>query len=946
MDAPRPLVGRENERRTLTDLLESVAAGRGSALVITGEAGIGKTRLAEDLLESAQSRGFTTLAGEADELEHDRPLSPFLQMLERAPVADDPTTAEIHRLVTEGLRHPHSVGDDPDVGFRIADLVISLLEELTADAPTVLVVENLHWADPLTLRVLRWIQRRLVHLPLTLVVTTRTLPSRPEVNEVVDTLIDRGARLLTLEPLAGEDVLSLAAAEAGGQPGSRLSEQLDRAGGNPLFVIEIVRALRAEGYLEVDSEQAEIDRIVTLPNLHLTVLRRASQLTPEALEILKTASVIGIAFSVAALSRVTGRGAVQLMTPVDELIKAGFLEEDGEDLAFRHEVIREALYEDLPTPLRRRMHSEIADVLLESGASRAEVVEHIARAADPRDDQSIELLRETVIDLTRSAPAAAADMADHMLTMLSGDHPAWTEVAADAAAAFVRSGRADDAERIGLEALERNPAPGTRGRLHWRLSQARALLSDLPEAIAHLDRAAAIEGVSEEERLRLKAWATAMRAYIGDTDTAQIDGQEIFERSDASGPADARASAALALALCAYARDDLNDAMTWTERAIGPDELDPGAVVPARLLRTALLIETDRLDDARDLAERTRAVAEEAGLALWLGTSLGLGARCDLLSGRWSDAGASAIAALEAAEDTQVWNEALVAYAIDALIALFSNDLEQTHSILEAAEACSAEHGPGFGFDWIPWPRALVLEAEGDAARALEVLGGAWTSLEGLRGRLADARRLWSPDLVRLAVAQGDTELAERVATTMEASAQRRSTDSSRAIALRCRGLADSRPDDLVVAVSHYEAAGRTFDAARTSAEAGEALHRAGRDEEAIVCAERALTDFESIGALREGDRALALLRTLGVRKRRKGSRRTVAVGWDALSDTELRVVRLAGEGLTNRQIGERLFISHRTVESHLLNVYRKVGVNSRVQMTAEAIRRGLVDVT
>jgi DNA-binding CsgD family transcriptional regulator len=174
-----------------------------------------------------------------------------------------------------------------------------------------------------------------------------------------------------------------------------------------------------------------------------------------------------------------------------------------------------------------------------------------------------------------------------------------------------------------------------------------------------------------------------------------------------------------------------------------------------------------------------------------------------------------------------------------------------------------------------------------------------------------------------------------------EAARRAREAPSARGVALRCRGLVENDADILLEAVEAYRRSPRPVELAWTCEDAGVALVSHGRKAEGIPLLQEALSGLEAVGALREARRVEAHLRGAGARRGRRGVRRRPAMGWDALTDTERRVVDLVCEGLTNRGVAERLFISRRTVDTHVAHVFGKLGVRSRAELAARAARRG-----
>jgi DNA-binding CsgD family transcriptional regulator len=204
---------------------------------------------------------------------------------------------------------------------------------------------------------------------------------------------------------------------------------------------------------------------------------------------------------------------------------------------------------------------------------------------------------------------------------------------------------------------------------------------------------------------------------------------------------------------------------------------------------------------------------------------------------------------------------------------------------------------------------------------------------------------LWScqvlgPDLVRIAVATGNVDLATAVAVRMTALSESFRTDTARGTALRCEGLIDDDAERLLAAVAAYRAGSRPYDLALACEDAAVALARHERRTEATALATEALAQYERLGASRDTARATAKLRAVGLRLGRRGRPRRAAIGWDSLTPSERDVSDLVAAGLTNREIGERLFVSPRTVETHLGHVFVKLGLSSRAALAAEVVAR------
>ncbi len=271
------------------------------------------------------------------------------------------------------------------------------------------------------------------------------------------------------------------------------------------------------------------------------------------------------------------------------------------------------------------------------------------------------------------------------------------------------------------------------------------------------------------------------------------------------------------------------------------------------------------------------------------------------------------------------------------MIALHRNDLSGARVAAATAARELASTGPRYRTQWAAWVRALVLEADGEFAAALATLAGCWdrcTSCE-----LAMEYPVLGADLVRLALACGQRQRARDVAAAVAEMADKNEVPSLTGAALRCRGLADDDPGILLAAAGAYARSPRPLELALVSEEAGTAFARHGHADRGRPPLEHAAQIYDSLDAARDLGRAEAVLREAGIRRGRRGPRSRPQAGWSSLTPTERTVVGLVTEGLSNPQIGERLFVSRRTVQTHLAHVFAKLDITSRAQLAAEVTR-------
>ncbi len=932
-------------------MLHSARPGAGKAAVVRGEAGIGKTRLLTEILAHAQKEGFQVLSGTTDELASDRPLRALIEAFGLHADSTDPERAAIGRLMS-----PQPAIAAADLGFRIIDESVALLERLAADQPAVVAFEDLHWADPSTLRAVRAIGRALPDLPVALLVTLRPFPGRSELTSVIEELERQGAVQLALGALGHPAVTALAEAVAGAPPGTALSAQLSWAAGNPLFVIELLKALHEQGNLDIDRGRADVADLSLPHTLPLTILRRVSFLPPGTLEVLRVAAVLGREFSVAELSMVTGRTAVALLPELDGALRAGLLVESPMGLAFRHELMRESIYHDLAAVLRQGMHREVAKVLTAAGAPVSRVADHLFLGASAADPEARRWLRQAASEAAPRSPAVAVKLCQRAFELTSVDDPDHDAVAAELAPLLLQTGRPREAERVAREVLARGPAAAIEVTLRRALGEVLWAMGWLEPAVAELEAVALVPGASDRDRAGSLALAANIRLFVGDQRGACAQAQQA--RAVAPDDDFAVCLALQTLAVAADARGEVAEAVELAQQAvaIAARSRDPrvGHLHPHFYLGMVLM-DADRRDDALAALQLGRRLGEERGNVMWLPLHHALLAQARACRGELTDALAETEAGLVLADEVGTRLHVAVLHGTAAWIALQQGDIAAGEArMIDAATelAASASEdwqltavaggmrvaGARWPVEWGLWIQALLWEARGEADQARSLLEEAWELAAPLRFCLP--YRFLGPDLVRLAVAAGDQQRAAAVAREVTDGAQRSGMVGAAGAALRCQGLLNNDPDLLLAAVEKYRQLSPTIELALACEDAGATLCRTGRAGEAVAIWEEALDFYLRIGAQRGAARAEAALRALGIRHRRAGRVARPSMGWESLTDSELGVVRLAAEGLTNRQIGDRLFISRRTVGTHLAHVFQKLGFNTRTQLAAEVARR------
>ena len=767
--------GRAAETAVLSEVLDRAASGQPAVVLIEGEAGIGKTRLLAEALADARGRGMQVAEGRAEELEQTRPSGLVIRAFECARSSPDPRRAAIAGLLAAGgdqARGLITVTSDPGLRFRVVDAFADLAEELALSGPLVIGVDDLQWADPSSLLTLAALSRRLAYLPVALIGCLRPSPRVAELDRLAVAVEVAGARRLALRGLAEEAVRELVAEAVTAEPGPRLMAEMSGAAGNPLFVTELLGAIIQEGAIETAGGRAEVAKMTLPPALRLTILRRLSFLPGETLQALQAASILGSAFSLTDLATVTGRTALGLAAALTEAIRAAVLQDDGAHLRFRHDLIRDAIYEDLPLSVRRALHREAGQRLADGHAPALQVAEHLARGAALGDAEAITWLARAAREAAATSPDVAADLMERAIGLMDPADPGRDGMLVEQASSLMWACRVAAARQMCSTLLERAHAGEAEGPARLCLGYALVAQSQHRDALPELERAAESPVLTEAERTRAQAWAGYARLATADLDGASATASQALSAGTGDPLATSAAMATQAL-VCVHRRHGA-DALEIIDEAVSLADQSPGRQghrFPIHITRGFILTELDRLDEASATFDVGRRIGEELGICFDLPKYQTSSAVTCYLAGEWDDAIAEVEATRELADETGEGYSLIVGQCVLALTCVHRNDLSRAEEAVRVAMGQLGEPGPRYRALWAMWAHALLLEAEGKAADAFALLAECWDRCGqsgprrfDLPGALTLDYRAFGPDLVRLALAAGEPERAQTVA--------------------------------------------------------------------------------------------------------------------------------------------------------------------------------------
>jgi DNA-binding CsgD family transcriptional regulator/tetratricopeptide (TPR) repeat protein len=931
------LVGRDSETATLVRCMTEAAGGRGSSVLIEGEPGIGKSALVRAALAEAADVGCQVFWGAGDELGQALPLLPLLEALRVRETSTNPRRNTIVRL----LRGELTADRGADVSAALAEQLLALVAEQCATVPTVLVVDDLQWADQASVALWGRLARSVRQVPLLLIGMMRPVPQRDDLL-ALRRAVDDAARL-RLTGLTEAAVAELVAALAGGKPDDKLLRLTDGAAGNPLYVTELVAALaRSSGLTITDAGTAELTSGPAPSSLSAAIADRLGFVSGSVREVLRAAALLGVDFAVPDLATVLGRGVAELVPAVDEARAAGVLTESGNGLGFRHPVIRAALYDEIPAPVRAAWHRDAGRALADAGAPADRVARQLLWAVggsdgttEPIDEWMLGWLARTAELLVGQAPQAAAELLRRAVASSpvgSAEHDCLVSRLADA---LYRVGDAAGAEQVANRALAHAVEPDLLVDLQWTLAQCRMQAGRSAESLATLNRALASPAISARHRARLLVLAARTHDYLGEIETAGRVAAAALAAGSEAGDNWAIGWALHVLTIVTGVQGQMTDTLPLFDRALAVTQADP-ALTDLRLLlqinQAIALGGLDRYEEALAAARQARHLADRAGTLVRLVQAHSALGQLLFDTGRWDDA----LAEVEVLhDDLKEPGAACCDHGIAAVICFHRGQIIAARHHLAAAVPYAERIG-----NRVVGPLALArsLDCEQadelpDALTALTVeFADNKEELEEIEDLLADA--------VRLATKVGDLGTAKAIAGHAVTLAAESEIPHRQANALYCHALLDHDPPRLLAAAECYGEAGRPLLSAKAlEAAAGEFVCTDNRGH-ARAAFTRAVEIYTSLGAATDVARLQTRFRAHGIRRGPRSKHRQARSGWDSLTPAEIKIAALVEAGLSNPEIAAKLFLSRRTVGTHVSHILKKLDVHSRIDIAREAALR------
>ncbi len=929
----RRLVGRDSELTTLITLMADLAGGRGSSALIEGEPGIGKSALVRAAVAEAADLGSQVFWGAGDELGQALPLLPLLDALRvREPHGDARRTA-IARLL-----RGESAAPGADLSAVLAEQLLALVAEQSAARPTILVIDDLHWADHATIALWERLARSVPPVPLMLVGTMRPVPKRDELlalrRAVPDTV------QLRLGGLTDAAVAELVAALAGGKPDDKLLRLAGGAAGNPLYITELVAALARGSCLAVTDAGAVALTGGSAPaSLSAAIADRLGFVSGPVREVARAAALIGVEFAVADLAAVLGRGVADLVPAVDEALAAGILIRSGGDLRFRHPLIRTALYEEMPGSLRAAWHRDAGRALAAAGAPAERVARQlqwaVGRPDDPVDEWMLSWLAAASELLIGRAPQVAVDLLGRAVARGPDRSQQHYYLVGRLADALYRVGNVPEAEQVARRALAHTDDPELVVDLHWTIAQSLMRSGRSADAIEMLNQALARVAVSRRHRARLLVLTARVHSHLGEVERAGQVAAEALEAGSQERDNWAMAWALHVLAIVAGVQGKAVEALLQFDRALAVTQTD-AALTDLRILlqvnQAVMLMDLDRYDEALAAARQAQQLADQAGTVTRQGQAHGALAQLFFDTGRWDDALAETRAV---PDDLKEPGCACVDLGIAAVVCFHRDDVGAARGYLAAAIP-DAERIGSRVIPQLALARSLDREQANALPDALAQLTAGFASNAEELEQIEDLL----PDAVRLATETGDLGTAHALADRVEELAAESQIPRRQANALLCRGLVDQDSVPLLRAAELYGAATRPLPSAQALEAAAASFISADDRDGARAAFTRALELYDSLGAVMDVARLQARFRAYGIRRGPQAKHRQARSGWESLTPTETKIAALVEGGLSNPDIAAKLFLSRRTVATHVSHILKKLNVQSRTDIAREAALR------
>ncbi|MCB0894721.1 MAG: AAA family ATPase [Nocardioides sp.] len=903
------LRGREQEQERLRSLLDRARRGDGAALLVRGQPGVGKSALLAQAVADAED--LIVLRTRGVESEAPLPFAALHRLLrtvvDRLDAVPPPQAAALRA----------AFGDtSDDVGDRhlVFLAALNLLSAVGSERPVLAVVDDAHWLDDASAAALQFAARRLEGESVALLFAVREDEAGSFDTRDLDVLtvagVDEGAAAALIADQVAVDIAPQVRAEL-----------LEVTAGNPLGLLELTRALTAE---QLSGQQRLPDRLPLTEGVERAFLDRYRRLPPGAQTILLVAAAddAGRAATVARAAEALGADAAAM----DAAEESGLVAEHDGVLTLRHPLVRSAIYGAATSTRRRQAHRALADALAGTPAEDRRAW-HLAASVDGPDERVVTALDEAADRARRRGGHEAASAAWSRAAELTTDPHARARRLFAAAGSSLAAGRPAEAERLARAALVDADEPLLRAELLLLQGQVEWNTRSIDDGIRLVHRAATTAATADPTRARVLAMLAASLTAFSSPVPDLPDPATIVPPPAPDAPAAVRVTGWLLDGFAAVSRADWPGAAAALRRAwdtpVGPD-------APPQLHHNLAIATMHLGDDVRgiELHDLQLLHARDVGAVNMVEHALSRGAIFRIATGAWSDAASAAQEALVL--DRNLGLDELVPLPLVEL-AVVSALRGEAHAPrrLEELAAVTEQHPPR----GVAAPLVAGLTHWAAARQPGLPPGTVLHHLEQIQ--LPVVRGMAALDRIEGAALAGRRDLAEEWLDELSLFADGTGMAWAQAAVHHCRGVLGGGADveaELREALEWHARSPRVPARARTQLALGEHLRRHRRRTDARVPLREALETFESLGAAVWAERARQELRASG-----ETARRGADLVATELTPQESQVAGLVRQGLSNKDVAARLFVSPRTVDFHLRNVYAKLGITSRTELAALA---------